>query len=65
MLKYLIKISERYSIDLRERQYENELPKMTDKEYNIWFSNSVNNMGVRIGYKVVNSKEKIVNWNQL
>lgn len=37
VINMLIKISERYSIDSTEKQYEDQLPEMNDTEYKIWY----------------------------
>ena len=46
-----IKISDRYGMVLEDIQYEDELPEMTDAEYEVWFLNSWVD-GVCVGYGV-------------
>lgn len=50
----IIKISERYGLDTEYHINENELPKLTEEEYKMWYENSfIGNSGNRIGYEVI------------
>ena len=48
----MFKFSKRYELICDQFCYEDDLPEMTDVEYDLWWINSWIQYGVRVGYLV-------------